>query len=120
MRNLAEPRHLTLVGTTADGRIVGFCDAGPNREEPRDFQGEVYAIYLLEEAQRQGLGRALFHETVAWLRRNELSSFLVWVLTGNAGARRFYEALGGKPVSEEPTTIAGTLFTEVAYGWIAA
>jgi GNAT superfamily N-acetyltransferase len=106
-----------LVGTSADGRIVGFCDAGPNRGEPKDFQGEVYAIYLLAEAQGQGLGRALFQQAVAWLMRNGWSSFLVWVLTGNTRARRFYEALGGTAAGEKPTAIAGTSYTEVAYGW---
>src|SRR5258708_109239 len=57
-RNLSEERHVTFVGTTPDDTVVGFCDAGINRAEPKAFRGEVCSIYLLEGAQRKGLGRA--------------------------------------------------------------
>ncbi|HTP49660.1 MAG TPA: GNAT family N-acetyltransferase [Anaeromyxobacteraceae bacterium] len=117
--HLSVPRRITLVGTTPDDRVVGFCDAGSNRDEPRAFDGEVYALYLLEEAKRKGLGRALFNEATAWLKQNDWSSWLAWVLTENAPARRFYETLGGQLLSEKPVTIGGVSYTEVAYGWRA-
>jgi GNAT superfamily N-acetyltransferase len=115
--NLSEPRHVVFVGTTTDGRIVGFCSAGPNRDEPRSFDGEVYAIYLLEEVTRQGLGGALLAEAATWLWQSGMSSFLVWVLTGTLAARKFYEALGGEAVAEKVISIAGSPYNESAYGW---
>lgn len=117
VRNLIEPDHAVLVGTDADGRIVGFCDAGANRVEPKEFQGEVYAIYLIAEAQGRGLGRALFEEAVAWLRRSGRRSFLVWVFADNMKARKFYEALGGVTVGQKAISIAGASYRDVAYGW---
>jgi hypothetical protein len=42
---------------------------------------------------------------------------LVWVLTNNTQARRFYEVLGGHYVREQNITIGGVDLTEVAYGW---
>jgi L-amino acid N-acyltransferase YncA len=114
---LTEATHLTLVGTDPDGRIVGFCNAGVNRDDPNKFQGEVYAIYVLAEAHGRGLGRALFQEAVAWLNRQGWRSLLVWVFTGNARARKFYESLGGVLVGERPVSVAGASYSEVAYGW---
>jgi hypothetical protein len=35
----------------------------------------------------------------------------------NAGARTFYEALGGVRVREQTIEIGGVVFSEVAYGW---
>src|SRR5258707_816485 len=71
--NLSEQRHITVVAATPNDQVVGFCDAGPNRDESHAFRGEIYSIYLLEEAKRKGMGRALFKEAGAWLEQNDLS-----------------------------------------------
>ncbi len=116
-RTLAEPRRATWVGASAEGKIVGFCEAGPNRDEPKDYLGEVYAIYLLDEAKRKGLGSALLRASTAWLEQRDLRGVVVWALRCNEGARQFYEALGGEQVCEKRITIAGVNYVEVAYGW---
>jgi len=115
--SLAEPGRAAFLGLTAGGKVVAFCDAGPNRDEPKTYRGEVYAIYLLDEAKRQGLGRALLRETAAWLAQGDMRSFVVWVLTANFPAQKFYEALGGEQVAGKPIVIAGVAYTELAYGW---
>jgi len=117
-RSLTEPRHVTFVGTTREGRVVGFCDAGPNRSEPKTFEGEIYALYLVDEAKRQGVGRALFQAAATWLTQNELPSLIVWVLAANVAARHFYERLGGRLVAEKSISISGAPYREVAYSWI--
>ena len=114
---LAREAGSVLVATTGAGRLVGFCHVGPNRAEPRRFGGEVHAIYLLEEMRRRGLGRELFARGADSLRSAGLESFLVWVLALNAGARRFYERLGGAMVAERPIEIGGGSYVEVAHGW---
>jgi len=118
-RSLTEPRHVTFVADTRERGMVGFCDAGPNRTKPKTFEGEVYAIYLLDEAKRQGIGRALFQAAAASLRQNGLSSLIVWVLPANVAARHFYQRLGGEMVAEKSISIAGASYGEVAYGWTA-
>jgi hypothetical protein len=40
----------------------------------------------------------------------------VWVLALNP-FRRFYEALGGEPISEQRIERGGQSFLEAAYGW---
>jgi ribosomal protein S18 acetylase RimI-like enzyme len=108
-----------LLATRGDGAVLGFCHAGPNRTEPAEFSGEVYAIYLLDEARRRGVGRALLDEGRAWLRAHALPGLVVWVLAVNVEARRFYERLGGRLVAERALAIASHPFVEVAYGWPA-
>ncbi len=45
-----------------------------------------------------------------------MTSMKVWVLADNP-FRAFYEALGGKYVSEKEIVIGGAPLIEVAYGW---
>ncbi len=98
-------------------RIVGFAAGGPRREGSLEFEGELYAIYLLAATQGQGIGRRLAREVAARLIRDGMSSMLVWVLDANP-SRRFYEALGGELLPErQKFTVDGTELIEVSYGW---
>jgi ribosomal protein S18 acetylase RimI-like enzyme len=77
------------------GRVVGFVNAGPPLDpfaEPGT--GEVYAIYLEEDAAGLGIGRALLDAAVAdlWARGFDLAT--LWVLETNDRARGFYEHMG--------------------------
>lgn len=98
------------------GEIVGFAVGGPEREGDSVYTGELYAIYLLETYQRQGLGRRLVAAVAQELVRRDLCSMLVWVLVDNP-ARGFYEALGGRRLHFRPITIGPATLEEVAYGW---
>ena len=59
--------------------------------------GEVYAIYLAPSAWSTGTGRALMAEALAALRTGGYQHVVLWVLTGNARARRFYAKAGFAP-----------------------
>ena len=54
--------------------------------------GEVFAIYLLKEAQGLGLGRKLMDATLSRLDRR--SPVMLWVLENNDPAIGFYEHYG--------------------------
>lgn len=104
------------VATNDTAQIVGFAAGGAQRTDIPDYAGELYAIYLLREAQGGGLGRRLMGAVVASLAGAGVRSMLAWVLAGNP-AHRFYEKLGGQIVAERPTEIGGAALSEVAYGW---
>ena len=104
------------VAETPDGAVVGFAAAGPERESNTRYKGEIYAIYLLQNYQRQGVGSALFKACVRELEQRGFTSFLLWVLRENP-ARHFYEALGGKVLREREIEIGNERPFEVAYGW---
>jgi GNAT superfamily N-acetyltransferase len=115
-RILDEPTSRVYVA--ADGPdVVGFAFAGRERAGESGYEGELNAIYVLEEAQRRGHGRRLVQAAVTGLRELELKDMIVWVLRDNAGARKFYERLGGVYVRTQPITIGLTLLQEVSYGW---
>jgi ribosomal protein S18 acetylase RimI-like enzyme len=106
------------VYVAADGpEIVGFASGGRERAGEDGFEGELYAIYVIEEAQGRGHGRRLVQAVAGGLRELGLENMIVWVLRDNAGARRFYERLGGTYVRAQPITIGSTLLQEVSYGW---
>jgi GNAT superfamily N-acetyltransferase len=113
---LPEPNSVTLVACNVDGRIVGFISGGAERTGRLGYEGELYAIYLLQLAQRQGLGTLLVLHFVRELRARGFGSMAVWVLAANP-FRKFYEALGGKVVAEQQIERGGQSFTESAYGW---
>lgn len=99
------------------GRIVGFAITGLSRDQdvlPETV--EVYAIYLAQNAAGQGIGRTLFAHAVSDLRQRGFKRAMLWVLTTNQRARRFYEAAGWTPDGASKTDERpGTLLQEVRY-----
>ena len=111
-----EPSAITMVGCDAGGRVVGFASGGKERTGQLGCDGELYAIYLVQEAQRKGLGALLVRQLAHELVARGFGSVAVWVLELNS-ARKFYECLGGKIIGEQQIERGGQTFTEVAYGW---
>ena len=117
-RNMEDvPDNLVSFVAETEGLVVGWAVGGPNREINLDYAGELYAIYLLPDYQRRGIGQQLTEATARWLIGEGLSSMILWVLRENYPARSFYEALGGYLCGERQTQITGTWLPEVAYGW---
>jgi ribosomal protein S18 acetylase RimI-like enzyme len=97
--------------------IAGFASGGRERAGENGFAGELYAIYVLDAAQRRGHGRELVRAVAGALRDMKLPDMIVWVLRDNAAARGFYERLGGVYVRSQPITIGNATLEEVSYGW---
>jgi GNAT superfamily N-acetyltransferase len=74
-----------------DGALLGFASVGPSRDE--GGLGELYAIYVDPQEWSRGAGRALLERAEERLAGTYAEATL-WVLEGNARARRFYEAAG--------------------------
>ena len=109
-------RHCYVADAPTVG-VVGFAHGGAVSKNNPAFDGEIYAIYLLEEYQRMGLGRRLFISVAERLLEDGMSSFLLWVFEENHSARRFYESLGGELADRMEVDIGGVDLVEVAYGW---
>ena len=108
----------SLVFVAEDGSdVVGFASGGRERAGETGYAGELYAIYLVDSAQRRGFGRGLFRAVVDGLGDMKLANLIVWVLRDNQPARRFYERLGGVYVRSQPITIGPSTLEEVSYGW---
>lgn len=100
----------------SEGQIVGFVCFGEAREEGSPYEGEIYAIYLLEAHHGQGWGKQLFRKVVERLSAGGMSSMMLWVLADNP-TRGFYQVMGGAAYAEKEIEIGGQSLLEMAYGW---
>jgi len=107
---------ITLVGCDSRGNVVAFISGGKERTGQLGCEGEIYAIYLFQEAQRKGLGALLVRQFVHSLDARGFGSMAVRVLALNP-SRRFYECLGAKVIGQQQIERGGKPFIEVAYGW---
>ena len=99
----------------ADGAVVGFGFAGPQRTGAlRDLghTGEVWSLYVLRAAHGRGVGRALMEAMLGALADRGHASAALWVVTANPAAQ-FYERMGGVRVmkgTEAPGGVAETAY----------
>ncbi len=99
-----------------DGAVVGYAAGGPNRSSDAAYQGELYTLYLLRKAQKQGVGRRLVQAVAKALAERGYANMLVGVLRDNP-ARGFYERLGAVYLRQGVFIVDGVEITEMAYGW---
>lgn len=109
-------REHMFVAVDDGDRVVGFCNGGTNRSTDYDYDGEILAIYLLQEWQGSGIGRRLMQASIDRLVEDGFKRMLVWVLADNPTCG-FYERMGGKVVGEKMETIGDKSLKELAYGW---
>lgn len=95
-------------------QIIGFIDVGLSREHPLG-KGEIYALYVLNDHKRQGIGTALWAAAVEYLNHQNLFPYIVWGLKENKSARKFYEKLGGVLIGTKESDMGGKLYPEVCY-----
>ena len=103
--------------------IIGFVVGGLEQFEPEiddpktsQYDGELLAIYVLENYQRKGIGTQLVQKVVKNLLEHTISSMLVWTLKRSKYCA-FYEKLGGKLLNEKYKEIGGDKYKIVSYGW---
>ena len=104
------------VAQTAKGGVLGFGNCGAQRDSAVDYGGEIYTLYILPDAQNQGLGRRILLGLFQRLIEVGHTSGLVWVVRANP-ARFFYERMGGKQVMHRPIPVGGQPVEAIAYGW---
>lgn len=109
-------RHYVYVAEHKTDGVIGFISGGPARESGLDPEAEIYALYLLDEYQDEGIGRALFLRLATHLNREYGPSLVVWVLSQNP-SRYFYEAMGGRRIGRRTERMGSVEVQETAYGW---
>lgn len=117
-RRFPDSSYRMYVAETPQQGIVGFADFGESREIIAGYEGELYAIYLLPEFQRRGIGERLFHEGVKFLVESGRNSMYLLALEASP-YRSFYEKMGGRVVGRKQIEIEGVEYDELVYGWTA-
>ena len=94
---------------------AGFAVMGPQREAALalEYPEELYSLYVLQSAQRHGIGRALLEAV-----RSD-AAFSASVVVGNVQAERFYAAQGGVELFRTSEMIGAAQVEEVVLGFTA-
>lgn len=117
-----DPGHRVLVAVDGAGPI-GFLYLGPTGDPDDDpgAVGQVLALHVDPAAGGRGVGRELLRRAVEEFTGRGYRTATLWVVEGNAGARRFYARAGWatdganrqEPLAAEGE--AGELVTVVRY-----
>jgi len=86
---------------------VGFIGYGTSREN--DKYGEIFAIYILEDYQSYGYGKALIHKALLDMPHEKL---WIWSLKENPSLD-IYRHLGGKIIEDKVIKLKGQALEEV-------
>jgi len=117
---LAEPggAEFVYVAEDGDGRLIGVASGGPELGGDPQYRGELYVLHVRPDVQGRGVGRALMRAVAGRLAADGITTLLVWMLRENHSAGRFYTALGGQFIREQPAMFEGILLMDAGYGWL--
>lgn len=117
-RSLTVPRPGVAILAVEDALgLAGFGMAGPQREDGRMADAEVYALYLLRRVQGRGWGRRLMGTLAQRMQGWGAASLDLWVLEANRAGVAFYRRLGGQRGESRGLRIARRPLTECAFVW---
>ena len=116
LKNLSDGRDINYVAEI-EGRTVGFVSGGDERQGDYIYKGEIYALYVLKNYQRRGIGCKLVTALVSELNAYGIYSMMVRVLALNP-YRHFYEKINGVFLQKQRRRFAGEMLEISAYGWI--
>ncbi len=100
-----------------EGKIIGFASGGKaiNLQLP-EYEGELYAIYILESERGKGMGEELFYKIKNFIKEKGMNNMFLIVLKENP-YRKFYEKMGGIKIGEQTVKMDGKELEEYIYGW---
>lgn len=113
------PINSVYVAENDQGEIIGFsCGGKKNGEEYPEYNSELFAIYILQDYQKKGIGKLLVKPIVEDLIDQAINSMIVYVFEDNP-ATKFYESLGGKKIDHLDTEFSTEekKVYELVYGW---
>ena len=87
-----------------DNKAVGMMRIGSSRKEKYKNEGELRAIYLLDEVKHKGYGRILFERALKELKIIGYNNIIIACLKDNP-SNKFYKHICGKLVYTNPFSI---------------
>ena len=112
----SEELSFAYVVENQQGEIIGFAIGGKDREGISPQGGEIYALYVSEAWQKQGVGRMLVQAAANHLYQLKVPSLVLWTLAAGS-ANGFYKTMGGDLIIMKVFTIADQDVVFAVYGW---
>lgn len=106
----ADPRTILAV---EDGSIRGFASYGGCRDQDLPGWGELYALYVDPPHWGVGIGRQLMGHVYKRLQVLRFEQAVLWVLSANERAERFYRTEGWAPDGLRRTEAIWSIEVEV-------
>lgn len=110
------PGHKMFVAEDTNRGIIGFADFGPPGNSSSPFEAALYAIYLLQDYQRQGIGENLFRLCQREMIADGFNSMYLDALEASP-YKKFYEKMGGRIIGKGNHFLADVEYKTVIYGW---
>ena len=92
-RSFEEYKDRVLVAVKGK-EVLGYACFDP-KEKNFKYDSELVSLYIKEEYQRKGIGKALFTEATKELISRNKRNMILWVFADNKNAITFYKKLGG-------------------------
>lgn len=83
-----------------DGRVIGYCKAGPWRERFAYSWTAEAGLYVHPDHQRRGAGTAMYRDVIRECRERGFHSLVGGVVLPNEASVRLHESLGFTKVGE--------------------
>lgn len=96
-RDPLKPRTIVVIEEGAFQEIRGFATTMPVKDADMPGYGELCALYVDPQHWGRGLGVALLLAARAQMFEHGFHNAILWVLTGNVRAERFYQNDGWVP-----------------------
>lgn len=90
----SDPRVPHTILALEHGVLCGFATSGPSRDQDTQGLAELYALYVDPGGWGRGVGGLLLERANQRMRELDYLEAILWVLTGNEQAERFYRARG--------------------------
>lgn len=115
LANPIDPFKVTVAERS--GSVVGFSILGAPRYESSNEAVELWALNVLPEYWRQGIGHALTCAAIDRVLARGYSGIELWCIHGNTPAQAAYESCGFKLTGQNRSSSAltGQLLYEVLY-----
>jgi GNAT superfamily N-acetyltransferase len=96
--------------------VVGFASRGPGRDPELSGDHELYAIYLMPDHERRGIGKRLFEASKADAAADVCNTMYLTALSLNPNLA-FYDRLGGERFAAKPLTLGARTYAQVGFRW---
>ena len=108
-----EYKDLVLVAVR-ENEVLGYS-CYHYYDKDHNFDSELVSLYIKENEKGRGIGTKLLKRTIKELKENDKDNMIVWCLSDNKNAIKFYEKMGGKKVIEKDAKIGDEKYKEYGY-----
>lgn len=114
-----DPNEIRMfVAEDVESGIIGFASGGKAGlfDKPCNYECEIFAIYVLNEHHRRGIGKELVQRLLQIFRMKKWKTMIIWTIKHSI-FRAFYEKLGGIPKEFKEYEKWGTKIQLSGYTW---